>query len=87
VATEGTGITDLVAAIAQHRAYLQSSGDWERRERTRLQTELENLLKETLVTRWRERVSDEQYRAFLESVFTRELGPIEAVNKLLGDKF
>ena len=87
VATDGSGIQDLVAAIARHRAYLESSGDWALRERTRLQTEMENLLREILVTRWREQVSDEQYQAFLESVFTRQLGPIEAINKLLENKF
>ena len=48
-----------------------------------LTSEMENLLQETLVTRWRQQVSDEQYQAFLESVFAREMGPIEAVNKLL----
>jgi len=76
-----------VEAIAQHRAYLERSGDWELRERTRLQTELENLLRETLASRWREQVSDQQYQAFLESVFAHQMGPIEAVNNILGDKF
>ena len=87
VATDGTGILALGDAIAQHRRYLESSGDWARQERTRLGTELENLLRETLVTRWREQISDGQYQAVLESVFSRELGPIEAVKKLLGDEF
>jgi LAO/AO transport system kinase len=87
VATDGSGIPDLVTAITQHQAYLENSGDWVRRERTRLQTELENLLRETLITRWRKQISDEQYQAFLESVFERQIGPIEAVNKLLENKF
>jgi LAO/AO transport system kinase len=87
VATDGVGISDLVEAIAQHWVYLKHSGNWDLRERTRLQTELENLLRETLVTRWREKVSDDQYQAFLESVFSRESGPIEAINKLLESQF
>ena len=87
VATDGSGIPDLVTAITQHQAYLENSGDWVRRERTRLQTELENLLRETMITRWRKQISDEQYQAFLESVFERQIGPIEAVNKLLENKF
>ena len=86
VATDGTGILALGDAIAQHRRYLESSGDWARRERTRLGAELENLLRETLVTRWREQISDGQYQAVLESVFARELGPIEAVKMLLADE-
>jgi LAO/AO transport system kinase len=83
VATDGTGILALGEAIAQHRAYLENSGDWARRERTRLQTELENLLQETLVARWRKQVTDGQYRAVLESILSRDLGPFEAVEKLL----
>jgi LAO/AO transport system kinase len=86
VATDGTGISGLGEAIAQHRAYLKSSGDWERRERTRLGAELENLLQETLVARWREQVTDGQYQAILESVLSRDLAPLEAVKKLLDDE-
>ena len=87
VATDGSGISALGEAIAHHRIYLESSGEWTLRERTRLQSELENLLQETLVARWREQVTDGQYQAVLESVLARKLGPFEAVKKLLDNKF
>ncbi len=87
VATEGRGILALVEAIAQHQAYLKRSGGWERSERTRLQVELENLLQETLVTRWREEVTDSQYQAVLKRIFSRKIGPIEAVKELLDNEF
>ena len=83
VATDGTGILALGETIAQHRAYLEHSGDWIHRERTRLQAELENLLRETLVAQWREQVTDGRYQAALESVLARELAPSEAVRNLL----
>lgn len=86
VATEGKGILALVEAIAQHQAYLERSGDWERRERTRLQAEFENLLQETLVARWREEVTDSQYQVVLESVLSRKIGPLEAVKKFLDNE-
>jgi LAO/AO transport system kinase len=86
VATEGKGILALVEAIAQHQAYLERSGDWERRERTRLQVEFENLLQETLVARWREEVTDSQYQVVLESVLSRKIGPLEAVKKFLDNE-
>jgi LAO/AO transport system kinase len=85
VATDGTGIQALGDAIAQHRTYLENSGDWARRERTRLQAELDNLLGETLVARWQAKITDGQYQAVLDQVFSRDLGPIEAVNKLLDE--
>ena len=83
VATEGKGILALVEAIAQHTAHLKMSGGWERSERTRLQVEFENLLQETLVVRWREEVTDSQYQAVLGRIFSRRIGPFEAVQELL----
>ena len=83
IATEGGGIPELTAAIAEHRAYLETSGDWERRERARLQSELFQLLQSTLVTRWRARVTDARYRQTLDRLLARELSPREAVDALL----
>ena len=83
IATEGEGIPELTAAIAEHRAYLETSGDWERRERARLQSELFQLLQSTLVTRWRARVTDARYRQALDRLLARELSPREAVDALL----
>ena len=53
VATEGTGIAELAQAIASHRQHLEETGGWKRRERTRLQAELDMLLQETLVACWK----------------------------------
>jgi LAO/AO transport system kinase len=83
VATEGEGIPELAEAIAEHRVYLQTSGDWERRERARLQSELFQLLQSTLVTRWQATVSDARYRQTIDRLLERELSPREAVDALL----
>ena len=83
IATEGTGIPELGELIAQHRAHLVQSGDLERRERARLQNELELLLQSTLVARWRSGVTDGQYQNVLERLTGRELSPRQAVTELL----
>jgi LAO/AO transport system kinase len=83
VATEGEGIPELAEAIAEHRVYLQTSGDWERRERARLQSELFQLLQSTLVTRWQATVSDARYRQTIDRLLEREISPREAVDALL----
>ena len=49
VATEGTGVAELVESINAHAAHLRRSGDWTKRERARLETELDLLITETLV--------------------------------------
>jgi len=83
IATEGTGIPELGELIAQHRAYLDSSGDWERRERARLQSELYQLLQNTLVTRWQTSISDVQYQRVFDRLTSRQISPQQAVNELL----
>ncbi len=83
VATDGTGISELGELIAQHRAHLEQSGDWERRERARLQTELEQLLQSTLVARWRADLTDGQYQNVVDRLTGREISPRQAVTELL----
>ena len=86
IATEGTGIEELAGEIARHAEHLHGSGDWAARERSRLGSELEALLQETLVMRFRERVSKSRYEEVLEQVFQRELSPLEAVKMLLNGR-
>ncbi len=83
VATEGKGIAELVESIARHRQYLIESGNWEARERARLQAELEDLLRETLLRQFRARIAPQMYEQVLERVLARELSPWDAVHLLL----
>jgi LAO/AO transport system kinase len=86
IATEGEGISELADEIARHAEYLRESGDWAARERSRLGSELDALLRETLVRRFREQVSESRYEAVLEQIFQRELAPWEAVKMLLNGR-
>jgi len=83
VATENSGISELSEQISQHRHHLEESGDWHRRERTRLQTELHQLLQTTLITRWQAGVTDVQYQRVLDRLVKRDISPRQAVNELL----
>lgn len=83
VSTEGTGIPELTEAIARHVAHLRLSGDWALRERTRLEVELEALIHEGLMTKFREELTAEVYDKVLESVVERKVSPWEAANILL----
>jgi LAO/AO transport system kinase len=83
VSTEGTGIPEVAESITKHLAYLRQSGDWAARERSRLEVELEALIREALMSRFREDVPPEHYSEILERVIQRNLSPWEAVNTLL----
>jgi LAO/AO transport system kinase len=83
VATEGTGITELYQAITRHRLYLEESGEWQSRERERLQSELDALLQAALVTRWRQQVPGDIYQSMLGKLIQRSISPWQAVAALL----
>jgi LAO/AO transport system kinase len=85
VATEDTGFPELAKAIDQHRSFLQKEGEWERRDQERMQSELELLLRETLVRRWREGLQDGRYPQVLDRLYAREISPRQAVAELTSD--
>lgn len=83
VATKGDGISELAAAIARHHQFLESSGERKRRDRARLQTELDTLLQQQLVDRWRQRVPEKLYKETLDTLVSRQISPHKAVEVLL----
>jgi len=83
VATVSTGVELLFQVILDHEAYLHASGEWQRREWSRLQSELGTLLQSSLVARWRESVSEERYRSVLRSLAGRQVSPYQAVSSLM----
>jgi LAO/AO transport system kinase len=83
VATEGTGIAELAAHIARHAEHLRVSGDWAVRERARLESEMEALLLEALMTRFRAEVPNGKFESALQKVYDRSLSPWEAVQILV----
>ena len=83
VATEGKGIDGLAASIDKHAAHLHQSGDWAARDRARLGSEMESLLQEALVDRFKQTIPQAGYDEILEKVVSRDLSPHEAVRLLL----
>ncbi|RPJ28282.1 MAG: methylmalonyl Co-A mutase-associated GTPase MeaB [Chloroflexi bacterium] len=86
VATEGKGIAEVVESIAKHAAHLRQSGDWAARDRARLGSEMEALLREALMERFLESVQSVKYEEMIEQVVNRNISPHEAVKSLLNGK-
>lgn len=86
VAIDGTGVPELVAAIDRHADFLRETGDWVRVDRARAEAELETLLRDMLVTRFREGLSGEHYQHTLDQIANRQLSPWEAAQKLLNGR-
>jgi len=83
VATEGKGIDELAASIAKHAEHLRQSGDWAARDRARLGSEMETLLREALMDRFLENIQQHKYEEMIENVVNRNISPSEAVISLL----
>lgn len=85
IAPEGVGLIDLVQTIARHRTYLEQSGEWAKRDQMRIRSELEAILKETLVSRWRATLPESQYQQALQNLAERRTSPHQVVEQLLGN--
>ncbi len=83
IATEGKGVDELAAAIAKHVEHLQQTGDWIARDRARLGSEMETLLREALMDRFLENIQRQKYEEMIEKVVNRDISPYEAVTALL----
>lgn len=83
VATSGEGIQELIKSIYDHFRYLKSSGEFEIRERNRLEAELNTLLQESLIVQWRTRVSQADYQAALDRIMKRDISPWKAACELI----
>ncbi len=83
VANSGEGIEAVIAQLERHRAFLAESGELERRERERVTTELDHLLRAVLLQRLLERVPTEALQEVVSRVLAREQAPHEAVEYLV----
>jgi LAO/AO transport system kinase len=83
IATAGTGILPLIEDIQRHAQYLKSSGKWQQKESARLRRDVEALIRDTLVRKWRQELDEDQFTMVLTDVIQRKYSPIEAVEKLL----
>lgn len=86
VATEGTGVPELLTAVDRHATFLRESGDWTRRDRARAEAEFDGLIREMLVSRFREGLSAARYSEAVDKIARRELSPWEAARELLNGR-
>jgi LAO/AO transport system kinase len=84
VASTGQGIVDLDGAIAQHYAYLETSGELDRRNRERVRIRIETQLKESFMSRViGDTISRADYDALLDDVLRKKNNPHDAAEGVL----
>ena len=82
VATNSQGIDKVVDALEAHHHYLQSSGEWQERERARSRQEIEQLLQSYLLRRLKETVPAVEREHLIAAVAEREMDPYAAAHRL-----
>ncbi len=82
-AATGEGVPELVDAIERHAAWSAESGERDRRRRDAARTEVEDLLREALVRKLRDRLGEDRVDRAVERVARREADPYAVVDELL----
>jgi LAO/AO transport system kinase len=85
VAATGENVPQLVDALEKHRAWALESGERDRRRRDAARTEVEDLLREALVRRLRDRLGEDRVDDAVARVAERAIDPYAAVEELLGE--
>jgi LAO/AO transport system kinase len=85
VAATGENVPQLVDAIEKHRAWATESGERDRRRRDAARAEVEDVLREALVKRLRDRIGGDRVDRAVASVADRVVDPYGAVDELLRD--
>jgi LAO/AO transport system kinase len=85
VAQKGEGVTEVVEALDQHRAWLASSGELERRRTRRARDEIEAIAVTALRARWGDVHGRSELDGLAAAVVAGESDPYAAADTLLED--
>ncbi len=83
IATSATGVDEVVAAIHDHSAYLEKSGERKKRDSYRVRAELMALIRDSLVQQWYDHVPEALYAEILDELTGRRISPDQALKRLL----
>jgi LAO/AO transport system kinase len=84
VASDGTGISDLVASIAEYEAYLQKEGLVLQHSIENWQERLIEMLRDSLLERARDQMQDGRLAAYAAEVAGHKRDPYTLVEEILG---
>jgi LAO/AO transport system kinase len=79
VATDSTGIAELVNQIEAHKTHLQSTSGWLEQEKVRSRREVEQLLQARFMARFQTAVSHDDRNQLITAIANRDIDPYTAV--------
>ena len=87
VAATGEGVEELWAAVIEHRAWLEESGELERRRARRIDDELREIVVQRLLLRVRDVRDGDLWDHLHKRVVARDIDPWTATDELLKEMF
>ncbi len=85
VATDGTGVPELLDSLAAHRAYLVDSGRWAERRTVNARRQVRAIVEDGLRERFERVVADDGWRARFAAVAAREQDPYAVAEQVLAE--
>lgn len=83
VAASGEGVDAIYAAILAHAVFLRRFGGWQEREKARLRTEFEALMRASLWERWVAKVGRDRLEETLQRIAERQTTPYAVLIEFL----
>jgi len=85
VAKDGTGVTDLIERIAEHRAYLESSGTWRQRRADSARRQVRAIVEDRVERQLAEVTSGSDWDQRFSAIAAREQDPYSVAEEVLGE--
>jgi LAO/AO transport system kinase len=83
VATEGTGIAEMVTCIDKHRTYLDESGAWHARRADSARRQVRAIFEDALLRRYEQLTSAADWQSRFAAIATREVDPYSVAEEVL----
>jgi LAO/AO transport system kinase len=83
VATDGTGVPELVDRLAEHRAYLEATGAWRARRAESARRQVRAIVEDGVQRRLEAVTAGPEWQARFEAIAARELDPYSVAEEVL----
>ena len=83
VATEGSGVSELVDTLAEHRAHLETSGNWRVRRAESARRQVRAIVEDRVQRRLEAVTAGEEWQARFASIAAREQDPYSVAEEVL----
>jgi LAO/AO transport system kinase len=83
VATEGTGVSELLDRLTQHRAYLEASGTWRTRRADSARRQVHAIVEDRVQRRLEAVTAGDEWQARFASIAVREQDPYSVAEEAL----